>query len=725
MMTAKIQKPADYRELARQLCRNGYWPIPYPTGTKYPAGEPTWQTWRFTENDVDAVFPQSGINIGVLHVNVGAFDIDVEDEEIALRIRQEALRRFPGALLRIGKAPKSAIVFRIDSAWTVVNTRKRQKISEDGEVFKAQVEVRTKSGQMVAYGKHPETHGLYVWPNGELWETPIDNLPLIDELDAMDFRDWCEKQIAEWADDEAQLELPRASAPVINLGLYRDAAQGDDRPSEEAFLQALSYVPASYGHNDGWCDTLMAIHNFYAGSFRGLEVAKSWSAGDSRYNPREVEQKWKSFDASKGLSYKTVFHFAKLHGADLSQMAIDDRKRREPTAPQAIAAAVASSAPFQIATHHTEPQEAPTAATAPPAGMFWADEATPVMSSQYLVKGWIGSKQMSVVYGPSNVGKSFFVLDLAFCVSAGLPWHGCKVRQGVVLYLAAEGGNGYHSRVFALRRRYAVDGAKLLTRPAPINFLRPDADLPVIAKLCADVAAEHGPIAMIVVDTLSRAMAGGNENGPEDMTAFIGNVDALRDYTGAHILVVHHSGKDAAQGARGHSSLRAATDTEIELEVSDGVRIATATKQRDIEPKPPVMFKLRVHELGMDEDGDPVTTCTVDVMSDEDAAGAKVKQPRGANQIALVKGFKDMRAEGVGGPNPGGPGWPEGGHFWTIQEADLRAYVAGKMIGQNPTARISEGLRGLVSSGFMAKNEGKLWITTKEGRVRGSDEIAQ
>ena len=80
-------------------------------------------------------------------------------------------------------------------------------------------------------------------------------------------------------------------------------------------------------------------------------------------------------------------------------------------------------------------------------------------------------------------------------------------------------------------------------------------------------ADEKGEIALIVVDTLSRAMAGANENTSEDMSQFIKNCDILRNISNAHLMIVHHTGKDAAKGARGSSALKAALDTEIELDV--------------------------------------------------------------------------------------------------------------------------------------------------------------
>jgi hypothetical protein len=351
------------------------------------------------------------------------------------------------------------------------------------------------------------------------------------------------------------------------------------------------------------------------------------------------------------------------------------------------------------------------------APIFWANEALPVLKSAYLVKGWLGAQQMSVVYAPSNVGKSFFCLDIAYCVAASIPWQGCKVRGGPVLYLATEGGNAFRNRVYALQSEYGAENVPLAVRPSPVNLLNPEADLPALGALCNEIEQQHGKLALIVVDTLSRAIAGGNENGPEDMTAFIANVDALRDYTGAHVMIVHHTGKDTAQGARGHSSLRAATDTEIEIENDEGLRTATATKQRDLEPKQPIVFQLKVHEIGNDDDGDAVTTCTIIAADPELVEDKNIKRPNGKNQKLVTSAFKQLRGEGVGKPNPSGAGFPEPGKFWCIDEQKLREFCYGKIAAANKVSAYTGAMDGLLGSGYMVQNEGLVWIAAKEGRV--------
>ena len=351
--------------------------------------------------------------------------------------------------------------------------------------------------------------------------------------------------------------------------------------------------------------------------------------------------------------------------------------------------------------------------------IFDLESARPQLASSYLIKGWLGKSQMSVVYGPSNVGKSFFCLDMAFAVAANQEWTDSRVRGGTVLYLATEGGNAFRNRVYALRLAKGIDKAPLVVRPSPVDLLRAEVDLPALGELCKEVTEVYGEIQMIVVDTLSRAMAGGNENGPEDMTRFIGNLDVLRDLTGAHIMVVHHTGKDTAAGARGHSSLRAATDTEIELEVTEsGLRVAKTTKQRDMEPKPPLGFTLAVHELGRDEDGDAVTTCTIEIADQSEIDEINQPKPTGENQFAVLEAFRQLRGDGIGMANPGGTGWPPPGAFWAIPEVELKRHAKGKLSGKsNPDSAYSGAIKSMIKSGYMVRNDGHLWIKAKEGML--------
>lgn len=145
-----------------------------------------------------------------------------------------------------------------------------------------------------------------------------------------------------------------------------------------------------------------------------------------------------------------------------------------------------------------------------------------------------------------------------------------------------------------------------------------------------DAAAEivSQPVRLVTIDTLSRTMAGGDENAAKDMTQAVAGIDAVREATGAAVMLVHHCGKDEARGARGHSSLRAAIDTEIEVVHDEGSGISTAfvRKQRDLPKGDPMPYKLKVVELGTDSRGEPITSC---VVHHEDAGMAAAPRKKG------------------------------------------------------------------------------------------------
>ena len=56
----------------------------------------------------------------------------------------------------------------------------------------------------------------------------------------------------------------------------------------------------------------------------------------------------------------------------------------------------------------------------------------------------------------------------------------------------------------------------LIARADMMNLLDEEADLAELAALADEIKEQHGPVRLIVVDTLARAMAGGNENAIDD-----------------------------------------------------------------------------------------------------------------------------------------------------------------------------------------------------------------
>ncbi len=222
----------------------------------------------------------------------------------------------------------------------------------------------------------------------------------------------------------------------------------------------------------------------------------------------------------------------------------------------------------------------------------------------YLIKGLLQRRSHAVMYGAPGEGKTFVALDMAYHVAAGKEWQGNKVHSGTVFYLAYEGIGGLAKRAAALTRLHGEADAPFYLVSADYN-LREAAGRKALGE---DIATLPTKPVLIIIDTLARAMKGGDENSAQDMGALNDSVSALIQATGACVLLIHHSGKNKASGARGSSALLGAIDTEIEI---DARQIFTR-KQRDVEPAHPLGFKLTPVSVGVDADGDAVMSCYVE-----------------------------------------------------------------------------------------------------------------
>ena len=232
-----------------------------------------------------------------------------------------------------------------------------------------------------------------------------------------------------------------------------------------------------------------------------------------------------------------------------------------------------------------------------------AGDAAPVLTSQYVVKGWLGMGSFSCLYGPSNVGKTFVVVDIGCAVALGEEWAGHRTTPGTVVYVAAEGGNGILNRLAAVRKqRPALAHADFYCLRAPVD-IHGDVDPGALCELIRPLKPS-----LLIIDTLARSMGDGDENSTKDMSQFVKGCDFVREETGAHVMVVHHTGKDETRGARGSYALFAAVDTEISVTKEREIH---CTKVRDFVTPEPIGYSLVSVTLGDDQDGDPVTSCTV------------------------------------------------------------------------------------------------------------------
>ncbi len=247
-----------------------------------------------------------------------------------------------------------------------------------------------------------------------------------------------------------------------------------------------------------------------------------------------------------------------------------------------------------------------------------SDAAIQMIAQQrWLIEQILPVDAFGVIYGPSGAYKSFCAMDMSACIASAMSWHGHDVDDpGHVLYIGAEGASGLHLRkkAWEIRHQRPLTNLAILGMAVTIN----SEDHEALIGLCEELAEEiNQPIRLIVIDTLARSFQG-EENSATDMGDFVNACDHIREVTGATILVVHHSGKDAEKGARGSSALRAACDFEFKV-TSPGKKLTrlSCTKAKDSDPFDDINFKLNVVEIGVrDRKGKPLTSLTLTPAND-------------------------------------------------------------------------------------------------------------
>jgi hypothetical protein len=243
---------------------------------------------------------------------------------------------------------------------------------------------------------------------------------------------------------------------------------------------------------------------------------------------------------------------------------------------------------------------------------------------EWLIEGVIPKKAFVALYAPPASFKSFIALDIAECIATGREFLTKQVKhEGAVLYIAGEGHGGIGARIKAMKKHHNTPAG------APVFFLRKQINLRSSATDIQDLiqavdeiqATQDIKFELVVIDTLARAFGGGNENASEDMGAFITAAGAIQGRYNCALLVVHHAGKDATKGLRGHSSLLGAVDTELEIiRIEDAPKgILHISKQKDGEDGQRYGFQMVEVELSTTLLGfDSISSLAVEVDGDMD-----------------------------------------------------------------------------------------------------------
>jgi hypothetical protein len=450
--------------------------------------------------------------------------------------------------------------------------------------------------------------------------------------------------------------------------------------SIEEMQELLSHLDPGMGR-EPWVRAGMAINHETEGGDDGFEIWDEWSQGGHNYPGTEaLRYQWESFKPKPGRRQVTM--------ASVIKMANEAGYGKKPTHEQVLA-------------------KADEVAQRLERGRFSVLSYNEVLARkphEWLIKGVLPKSELAVIFGPSGSGKSFVALDLAMAIGRGVSWRGRRVRQGKVVIVAAEGGSGVQLRLKAYQLHHRLSPEDMneigIVLAAP-NFL----DHEDIGEVIGEIR-KFGDVSTVIIDTFAQVTPGANENTSEDMGRALANLKLLNRALGATAVIVHHAGKDVSRGSRGWSGIKAAADVQLEVvRQQEGPRCVKVEKMKDGEDGGEFWFELGVVDLGIDADGDPLSSCVV--TEAEPAARAKVRTsgPKGSTQKKILE-----TAVGCGAAEQGGASADE----VISKSVSLIAYdpSVGEGMPKRDQRRtnVTRALRTLSDGGFLVVDGDRIYL---------------
>lgn len=255
-------------------------------------------------------------------------------------------------------------------------------------------------------------------------------------------------------------------------------------------------------------------------------------------------------------------------------------------------------------------------------------------------------RQLSIIYGDAGTGKTFWALHLACSVALGLEWFDrqCEPRNALYIALEGEGGLVARLRAWTMHNTPNANGSPISYAKGSLDLIGDDDARRAIVKF-----ARETDVQFIIIDTLSRALSGRDENSSVDMSGLIAAADSIRRNAGAAVALIHHVGKNEAAGLRGHSSLKGAADTLIKIECSGEMRIARITKQKD--GRDDISFPFRLEEVETDIQnarGASITSMTVvETGLFQDIDNLEPRERSGLDVLVVLVGINEIIGGGV------------------------------------------------------------------------------
>ena len=202
------------------------------------------------------------------------------------------------------------------------------------------------------------------------------------------------------------------------------------------------------------------------------------------------------------------------------------------------------------------------------------DELPPL--SPELIAGILRKGHKMLIAGPSKAGKSFLLIELALCISAGKKWLGAQCITGKVLYINLEVDSAsFLHRIDNVRQEMGID--KKESHIDVWNLRGENTAIEMLAPRLIRRAAGKNYDA-IIFDPLYKINQG-DENSAAEMGKFFNQLDYICAKLHTSIICCHHHSK-GSQGAK--SSIDRASGSGVFARDPDALLDMIQINPRDV-----------------------------------------------------------------------------------------------------------------------------------------------
>ena len=533
----------------------------------------------FDETDLPR-WRQMGAGVGIKTGDgLAGIDADAPNIEHA-RIIKDEIESFLGKLpVRIGRYPKALYLCRVEGDF------KYQRVDFGGE--NDRVEILYDKKQFVASGIHPATREAYSWPQGL---PAFSDLPVIPAAKLVELLERLARLLP-----AAKVSAPEGGGEQVD----QEKLKGDPALVAKA-VRATPNTSKNFSTRESYRDFGYAIKaSIPDDPDQAFEIYSEWCGrweDDEHGRTNDlviVESDWRRMKPPFRIGADYIYRKAEKF----------------------------SDGQFSIADLWFEeiPPEKPLTDDGAE-----CDDDEPSVPPQMLIKRIVPKQGVCFVGGQSGAGKTFMICDMAVSLASGADFFRHKVKEKVgVVILAGEGRSTLKRRIKAARTMKADYGALPIRWWGDIPNLKEKTGfeatvrrLRASAKIFQDRFGVR--LGVIFVDTVAACFSMKDENDNSEATEITKVLAALGRALGCVVIPVHHYGKGQETGLRGASAWRANVDVVLSVTCTrNQVTGATSehylslAKARDGEEGPIAPFALRTVVLGVDEDGENVTTCYV------------------------------------------------------------------------------------------------------------------